>query len=126
MAKNGKCHRLPSSITTNHEQRLSEHLIESNTAKMINDDEYKLNKNDSIEHNQIVSHAEQLTSIPDKQKFNSSGIQSSINFSYDQYQFQRRYINQQCAEKKLIISKLEAENRYEKDKDFNSNIQIDF
>ncbi len=96
--KHEKCNQLSSPLTIDKEQRLSEHFNRSDTPTLKNFDEQKSNKINNDEHKQISSYTNQLAFINKKQ-----GIQSQIRLN--------RYVDHQRVEKKLIIAKLEAENR---------------
>jgi hypothetical protein len=100
MPKNEKRKQLSSSLTINEEQKLSQHFIENN-------DTPKSNRINNDEHKQIASYTNQLALITEKQYFNQTGIQTQIKVPRPQ----KGYVDHQRAEKKLIISKLEAENR---------------
>ena len=110
--KNEKpCHYF-NSLTVDKEQKLSqENFMTNNKEQLIKNDENKPNKIDVDEHKQIASYTKQLTLNADKQKFNPTGIQSQRKLSSHQHQCRRGNINHQSQEKKVLISKLEAENR---------------
>jgi len=99
MPKNEKRNQLSSPLTINEEQRLSQHFIQNDTSN--------LNKINNDEHNHIASYTNQLALIDEKQYFNPTEIPTQIKL----HRPQRGYVDHQRAEKKLIISKLEAENR---------------
>lgn len=110
--KNEKHNQLLNSLTIDEERCLSQHSSANiNKAKSTKNDKNNANKIDIDEHKQIALFAKQLTLIVKKQKPNSTGIQPQIRFPFNQYDSQRRYINHRSAEKKLMIFKLEAENR---------------
>ncbi|CAF4323243.1 unnamed protein product [Rotaria socialis] len=98
------------SLTVDKEQKLSqENFITKNKQQLIKNYENKPKKIDIDEHKQIASYTKQLSLNVDKQKFNPTGIQSERKFS--SHQSRRAITNHQSQEKKLLISKLEAENR---------------
>ena len=93
MPRNEKRNHLLSPLTVDKEQRLSEHLSRNDANKVSND-----------EHKQIASYTAYLT---EKQSPNPAQKRSSSTADRSR----REYDNHQRTEKKLIISKLEAENR---------------
>ncbi|CAF2999344.1 unnamed protein product [Rotaria sp. Silwood2] len=112
--KNEKHNQYLNSLTIDQEQQLSrEHFIRSNKPILIKNNENNNNtdKIDIDEHKQIALYTKQLTLMDEKQKLNPTGIQPQIRFSFNQHQSRRRYTNHQSEETKLMISKLEAENR---------------
>ncbi|CAF1419185.1 unnamed protein product [Rotaria sp. Silwood1] len=110
--KNEKHNQYLNSLTIDQEQQLSrEFFIRSNEPISINNNKNNSNKIDIDEHKQIALYTKQLTLIDEKQKSNPTGIQPQVKFSFNQHQSRRGCTNHQSEEKKLMISKLEAENR---------------
>lgn len=105
MPKNEKCYQLSSPLTIDKEQRVSQHSIRSLTPTTRYSNEYKSNKIINDEHQQIASYSNQLALITEKKYFNSVDNQSTIRT------YRSQKVDHKRAEKKLIISKLEAENR---------------
>lgn len=79
--------------------------------KLTKTDENKPVKIDIDEHKQIASYSKQLTLTGEKQKISSSGTQPQRQFSFNERRSRRGNSYQQSEEKKMLISKLEAENR---------------
>lgn len=105
-------HQHFNSLTIDREQRLSQHFAgSSNKPKLINDEKDNFSKIDMDEHKQIALYLKKLTLVAEKQNLNSTGIQQQMRFSINSKHSQKRSMNHATAEKKLIISKLEAENR---------------
>jgi hypothetical protein len=103
MPKTDKRHQLSSPLTIDKEQRLPQHFIRNATptSEEMNNDE----------HQEIALYTNQLALITEKQYFNPTGIRSRIRFAPNQDRSRRGCTDYQRAERKLIISKLEAENR---------------
>ncbi|CAF0815637.1 unnamed protein product [Rotaria sordida] len=113
MPRNEKHNQRLNSLTIDNKQQLSEeNFIRNNKSKLIiNKDKNISNKIDNDEHKQIALYTKQFELIDEKQNLNPIEIQSQIKSSFNQHHSRRRYTKHQSEEKKLMIAKLEAENR---------------
>ena len=103
MPKNEKRNQLSGSLIIDKEQRLSQHIIASETSNLRNINGNQSNKIDIDEHKQIALYTEKLALLTEKQNFNPTETQSPMRFVSNQHRSRRGYTDHHRTEKKLII-----------------------